>query len=447
MATIVLILSYLSLAIWVFLLTAWGQFWRCDQQLPQPSAVNPQIQDFHGQDSHGPDLQSQNSQAQHHQEKGTGGNFPAIAVVIPARNEADVIGTSIQSLLQQDYPGPLRLILVDDQSEDSTAAIAQQAAQELVAQELDQERDQGGIGSDRPLEVLSGQPLPQGWTGKLWALEQGTRHAQQTSPNPTYLLLTDADITHASHNLRQLVVKAEQEHLDLASLMVQLRCESVWERLLIPAFVFFFQKLYPFAWVNNPQRKIAAAAGGCILIRSIALTRIGGVASVRDALIDDCSLAAKVKGQRQEANGQETNGNSQFHPIWLGLSTTTRSLRPYTSLESIWTMVARTAYTQLNYSPLLLAGTVVGMTLVYLMAPLGLVYGVSMGVNSVAIVAGLTWLLMTFAYWPTVRLYGQSPGWALCLPLIAFLYNLMTLDSARRHWQGKGGAWKGRVYP
>lgn len=392
----------LSLVIWLFLLLAWGQFWRCDQKLPD-RLLQPL----------GP------AQA------------PPIAIVIPARNEAEGIGTCVTSLLSQDYPGSVRLIVVDDQSDDGTAEIARSAAETLNASHPS--------AADR-LTVLPGQPLAPGWTGKLWALEQGTRYAQALEPQPQYLLLTDADIAHDRQNLSQLVHKAETERLDLVSLMVQLRCESNWEKLLIPAFVYFFQQLYPFPWVNNPQRKMAAAAGGCVLLRSTALNRIGGIGVLRDALIDDCTLAAQVKGSLQPKN-------RNFFPIWLGLGPKTQSLRAYDTLDSIWTMVARTAYTQLQYSPLLLAGTIVGMVLVYLIAPIGLLTGLVAQNLTFILLGGGTWLLMALSYWPTVRLYQIAPFYAFTLPWIGLLYTLMTLDSARRHWQGKGGAWKGRVYP
>ncbi|WP_353260144.1 glycosyltransferase [Prochlorothrix hollandica] len=405
---------------WLLLLLGWGRFWWCDQQLPMPGAA--------------PNDRSTPA--------------PRVAVVIPARNEAEGIGACVRSLLTQDYPGSVQVILVDDQSDDGTAALARQAALDCGMGDCgrgdggrgDGGRGDGGEDSGDRLTILPGQPLAPGWTGKLWALEQGTRHAQALNPPPDYLLLTDADIAHAPFNLRQLVTKAETEALDLASLMVRLRCQSGWERLLIPAFVYFFQQLYPFPWVNNPRRTLAAAAGGCVLLRRSALERIGGIAVLRDALIDDCTLAAQVKGTLAPGSGP-------YHPIWLGLSTTTHSLRAYDSLHSIWTMVARTAYTQLHYSPLLLLGTLGGMTLVYLLAPLAL--GLGLGLGSVPLITGgaAIWALMTLSYWPTVRLYGLSPLWATLLPVIALLYTLMTLDSARRHWQGRGGAWKGRVYP
>jgi len=400
-----LFLTALSLTIWLFLIVFWGNFWRCDQRLNE--TAEPERLE----------------------------HYPTIGVVVPARDEADVIEQSLASLLGQRYPGPLEIVLVDDQSSDGTGEIAQR----LMAQRNQEAASQAG-GSNRPsrsLAVLPGQPLAEGWTGKLWALKQGIAQLQKpltdVEATPDYILLTDADIAHGPRSLERLVAKAETDKLDLTSLMVQLRCESDWEQRLIPAFIFFFQKLYPFPWVNQPRNPMAAAAGGCILIRSDRLTSIGGINCVRDALIDDCSLGAAVK----------RDGGR----LWLGLSQETFSLRPYPNLETIWTMVARTAYTQLYYSPLLLVGTILGMGLVYLMAPVALVTGLLLGNWLVVGLAGLTWLLMAIAYAPTLRLYGQPIWKGLGLPAIAALYSLMTLDSARRHWQGKGGQWKGRSYP
>lgn len=387
MTSLLFAIASLSLIIWLGLLVGWGQFWRADQRLPDGSP---------------PDLLP---------------HWPAVAAVIPARNEAALLPQTLPSLLTQTYPGRLSVVLIDDQSSDGTAAIAAQ-----IAQSLDQ--------AER-LTVLTGQALAAGWTGKLWAMEQGWRYLlQQTSP-PDYVLFTDADIQHDAANLQQLVHQAQASNLDLVSLMVRLRCQSFWETLLIPAFVFFFQMLYPFPWVNQPGKATAAAAGGCILIRRERLEQLGGLACIRQALIDDCSLAAQVK---------------RHGPIWLGLSTSTHSLRPYPSLHSIWEMVARTAYTQLHYSPLLLAGTVVGMALVYGVPPAAAIAGLLLHHWATALVGIVTWLLMALAYWPTLRLYDRSPGLGLLLPAIATLYTLMTLDSARRHWNGQGGAWKGRIY-
>jgi len=383
-------LMLLSLAIWIGLISWRGQFWRTDQQL---EVAETDLKDL-----------------------------PAVCAVIPARNEAELLPITLRSLLVQDYPGSFTVFLVDDHSTDGTAQVAKETAQALAL--------------DQQLQIIAAKPLPSGWTGKLWAMEQGiqaveTLHATSLH-TPEYVLLTDADIEHNVANIRQLVTKALLEDLDLVSVMVQLRCESKWEQLLIPAFVFFFQKLYPFRWVNDQSKATAAAAGGCILIRREALARIGGIRVVRQALIDDCALANAVK--------------SSGGRIWLGLSALTQSRRSYPTLATIWDMVARTAFTQLNYSPLLLLLTLVGMTLIYLVPPVGAILGGLTGNWLLAATGLLAWVLMTLAYLPIIRFYKCSPWLACCLPAIAFLYTLMTLDSALRHWQGRGGAWKGRVY-
>ncbi|KYC41415.1 glycosyl transferase family 2 [Scytonema hofmannii PCC 7110] len=421
-------LSVLSLTIWIVLVSFWGQFWRCNQQFTRQETDLPM--------------------------------FPSVCVVVPARNEADVLPISLRSLLTQDYPGSLSFVLVDDGSTDGTASVAFNIAQELNK-------------SDQ-LKVLSAEPLPSGWTGKLWALHQGIQYTQTLKEPPDYFLLSDADIEHDALNVRSLVVKAQQENLELVSLMVKLRCEHFWEKLLIPAFVFFFQKLYPFPWVNDPTKPTAAAAGGCILISREALNEIGGIESIRTALIDDCTLAQAVKKRRLGIGdkGEHSILSSPTHHsplttppqmsspthhsplttppkkgrIWLGLTHSTYSLRPYTSLETIWNMVARTAFTQLHYSLGMLIVTLFGMILVYMVPPLCAITGAIAGNWIVAIVGLFGWLLMSYAYFPTVKFYSCSPLFAFCLSAIAFLYTLMTLDSALRHWQKRGGAWKGRVY-
>lgn len=385
MAIVVWLSLAVSLGIWIALLCFRGQFWQADQHL---EVEVPGLEEW-----------------------------PSVCAVVPARNEASLLPATLRSLLLQDYPGPFKVILVDDQSTDGTAQVAQQIAQDL--------------NKDSQLGICFTTPLPPGWSGKLWAVEQGIQQARH--PQSEYLLLTDADIEHDPLNLRQLVAKAKQENLDLVSLMVLLRCQSFWEQVLIPAFVFFFQKLYPFRWVNDPNKSTAAAAGGCLLIREVALTEAGGIQVVRQALIDDCALAQAIKSSGQGR-------------IWLGLSASTRSLRPYPTLETIWEMVARTAFTQLNYSPLLLLGTILGMGLIYGVPPIMTILGGLTGTWPVAIAGLAGWLLMAGAYLPTLRLYKCSPLLAFGLPAIALLYTLMTLDSALRHWRGQGGAWKGRVY-
>jgi hopene-associated glycosyltransferase HpnB len=386
---IVLTISLISLGIWVYLLGFWGNFWRAKERL-ETQQVKLEF-------------------------------YPPITIIIPARNEAELLPKALGSLLLQDYPGDYSIVLIDDGSTDDTTQVAVVIAQKLSA--------------TNKLKIIESQVLPKGWTGKLWAIQQGINYAQQQTPTPKYFLLTDADIEHSKNNLQQLVIKAELEQKNLVSLMVLLRCQSFWEKLLIPAFVFFFQKLYPFAWVNDPSKQIAAAAGGCILINNQALDKIGGIEVIKQALIDDCSLAKVIK-----------QSNFQDKSIWLGLTNSTYSLRPYDCLETIWSMVARTAYTQLNYSPTLLIGTIIGMSLVYLIAPVSLIIGMVTTNWLLAMIGLLTWLLMLIAYLPTIRLYQISSWWASSLPAIALLYTLMTIDSAIQFWQGKGGNWKGRVY-
>lgn len=385
-----LILTILSLIIWLYLILARGKFWLCDQFLDDNLTIK------------------------------TRDNYPQITIVIPARNEADVLPVSLKSLLKQDYPSQYNIILVDDQSSDRTGEIAQEIAQ--------------NYSNFAQLTVIEGKPLPKGWSGKLWAINQGIEYANNNFDSD-YFLLTDADIKHDRNNINQLTAKAETDNLDLVSLMVRLRTENWWEKWLIPAFIFFFQKLYPFPAINNPQSKVSGAAGGCILIKKEALERIGGIASLKEALIDDCTLGKLVKDTLPANRG-----------IWLGLTTTTTSLREYPNLTPIWNMVARTAFTQLNYSPWLLIGTLFGMFLTYLVAPIGLIVGIVNQDLTIIIICVIIWGLMCLSYYPTVRLYKLSPLGTISLPLIAFLYSLMTIDSAVKHWQGKGGQWKGRVY-
>ncbi len=367
----------LALAIWIYLLAFRGGFWRARERDDRGEAPPPAL-------------------------------WPAVTAVVPARDEADVIARSIGSLLAQDYPGDFRVILVDDNSSDGTGD---------VARALD--------GAGR-LEVISGAPLPSGWTGKLWAQSQGVARATAAATPPPYLLLTDADIAHAPDTLRQLVARAEAGGLVLTSLMARLTVETWPERLLIPAFIFFFDMLYPFAWVNDPRRATAAAAGGVMLARREALEAAGGLAAIRGKIIDDCNLGALMKLQG---------------PIWLGLTERARSLRPYAGFDEIARMVSRSAYAQLNFSPWLLAGTVAGMAIVYLAAPVLTLLG-----HGVARWTGLAaWLAMAVAFQPMLRLYRRSPLWGLALPLIGALYTGFTLRSAVETWQGKGGQWKGRA--
>jgi hopene-associated glycosyltransferase HpnB len=257
--------------------------------------------------------------------------------------------------------------------------------------------------------------------------------AERANPAPEFLLLTDADIQHHPTSVRRLVARAEHRRLDLVSLMVLLRVATFWERLLVPAFVFFFQKLYPFPRVNDPKARTAAAAGGCMLVRADALRRAGGLPAIRGALIDDCALARLLK---------------ESHPagVWLGLTEDTVSLRPYESLGELWDMVARTAYTQLHHSPAWLALAVGGMTLTYVLPPVAALWGAIAGSGPLLVAGGAAWMLMTVCYQPTLALYRLAPAQGLLLPVAAVLYTAMTVSSAWRHVRGRGGAWKGRTY-
>ena len=346
-------------------------------------------------------------------------SWPDVVAVVPARDEAAHVGQALTSLLEQDYPGRLSVVLVDDHSADRTGAIAR----DLAAR------------APRPLQVVERPPLVPGWTGKLRALEAGLRCVAGFAPDAGYLLLTDADIAHDPSHLRRLVAHLQAGRLDLVSTMVRLRSDSRWERLLIPPFVFFFQMLYPFGAVNDPRSRAAAAAGGCILVRRSALDEAGGLYAIRDRLIDDVALAQRIK---HRPGGP--------HPIRLLLSRDNRSLRPYQDLRSIWLMVARTADEQLRHSLPLLGATVAGMGLLYL-APVCLILFLPLHGNLPAAVAGASAsLLMVAAYRPTARFHDLPPRWLLSLPVAAVLYLLMTLDSARRYRGGRGGAWKGRTF-
>ena len=375
----VTIAAAVSLLAWIWLLLAHGRFWRADQRLGDETPAEA----------------------------------PTIAVVIPARDEEATIADAVASHLDQDYAGEVRVVVVDDNSSDGTAAAVRALADDRVI-------------------VIDGQPLPAGWTGKLWAVSQGIDAAAEIAPEARYLLLTDADIEHDPDSLRPLVAKAEANSLHLVSLMAKLRCKSRWEQLLIPAFVFFFQKLYPFPRVNNPRSGMAAAAGGCMLLRRDTLAAAGGIAAIRDRVIDDCALAALIK---------------PLGPIWLGLTDRVHSLRAYPRLDDVWNMVARTAFVQLRHSALLLLGTVVGMALLYLVPPLAGIGGLLAGERLIGNLGLAAWLLMTVAFGPTLKLYRLSMMEGFTLPYAALLYTLMTIDSARRHWRGEGGGWKGRTYP
>jgi hopene-associated glycosyltransferase HpnB len=347
--------------------------------------------------------------------------WPRVAAVIPARNEADTLPVTLPTVLGQDYPGELSVIVVDDGSSDGTGEVA--AALAALA-----------AGAPRVLRVLPGaEPAPgERWAGKVWAMAQGLAVA-----DADYILFTDADIAWDPGLLRRLVAVAEADDRDLVSQMALLRTSSGWERVVVPAFVYFFAQLYPFRRVNVPGSRTAAAAGGCMLVRRSALDRgpgSGGLAPIRGALIDDVALGTLIKRQRGRT--------------WLGLSRQAVSVRPYPDLASLWQMVARSAYTQLNYSPALLAGTVLGLLFLYILPPAGAIIALTAGPAPVALGAALLgWALMTLSYLPMLRVYRLSPLRAPTLPLIALLYAAMTIDSARRHHTGRGPQWRGRTTP
>jgi hopene-associated glycosyltransferase HpnB len=338
------------------------------------------------------------------------GPWPRIAAIMPARDEAEVIGQSIASLMRQDYPGRFAVMVVDDQSSDGTASAARRAA-----------------GAEGPLTVIEGQSPPPGWAGKVWAMRQGVAAADAgPEPPPDYLMFIDADIVLEEGVLRRLVAFAEANRAVLASLMVKLRCESLAERWLVPAFIFFFQMLYPFSWVDDPRRRTAAAAGGCMLVHGQSLAEAGGLEALRGALIDDCALAALMKRRS---------------PIRLSLTRHAFSLRSYPTFADFGRMVSRSAFAELRFSALRLMIVVAGMGLVFVAPPL--LAGFSRGAPQAF--GAAAWAIMAFVYAPTLRLYGRPVLAGLALPALAAAYMLFTIQSAVQYWTGRGGLWKGRV--
>jgi len=376
----------IPLGIWLYLLLLRGRFWRISRVLqPRPALAVADV------------VASRRARC--------------VIAVVPARNEIEGIGKTVRSLLAQILEVPIHIIIVDDASTDGTAEEARKAA------------DAAGAGAR--LTVLRGTAPAPGWTGKLWAMSQGV--ADAVARNPDFLLLTDADIEYAPGDVAALADKAEAEDLDLASLMVRLSTVTFAERCLIPAFVFFFLKLYPPAWIASPRSVTAGAAGGCMLIRPAALARAGGLAAIRGCIIDDCALARAIK-----ASGGR---------IWLGLARQTRSLRVYGTFREIGAMISRTAFNQLRHSYLALAATLLGLAVTYLAPPLLLLARepVMMGLGAAA------WLVMTACYLPMIRLYQVSSAYALILPAVALFYGAATVHSAIQYAAGRGGKWKGRV--
>jgi hopene-associated glycosyltransferase HpnB len=372
------VLAVICVVVWLYLLAGRGSFWLCA------------VRDT----SRMPDLQQ----------------WPSVVAIVPARNESDYIAASVGSLLRQEYRGAFSIIVVDDDSSDATAERALQAAASVPG---------------RGVTIVNSKGLPAGWTGKLWAVKQGIAAAEKWRPD--YILLTDADIEHAPDTLAWLVKQASAGQLVLTSLMAKLRCQSFAERTHVPAFIYFFQMLFPFSWVCRPGSSTAAAAGGCMLVRGDALASIGGIESIRNALIDDCSLAERLK---------------KVGPIWLGLTDRAHSIRPYDTLTDVKRMISRSAYAQLRYSPLLLTTTIASMTLTFIIPPLLAIFA-----NGMPRLLGLiVWLAMGLSFMPTLRFYRLSRLWSFALPAIALLYLYYTLGSAYLFVRGRGGQWKGRVH-
>jgi len=370
--------AFIPLPIWIYMLLARGGFWRVRKQLAPLSFSAPDRK---------------------------------IVAVIPARDEVEVIGETVGTLLRQDLPSPLRIVVVDDNSSDGTSDAAKTAAEKAGASHL--------------LTVIQGQPLVPGWTGKLWAVSQGVAFAETFQPD--YLLLTDADIQHAPNSIRNLLAVAEERSCDLASYMVKLATDTTAEKMLIPSFVYFFLQLYPPSWIASKRMQTAGAAGGCMLIRRMALAKIGEIAAVRDQIIDDCALAKAVK----QSGGK----------LWLGLTDTAESSRSYGGFGGIGRMISRSAFSQLRHSTLLLVLTIVGLFVTYLLGPILLLTGRT----TLMLLGGMAWLLMSLSYFPMVRFYRQSVLWCVCLPAIAVFYAGATIHSAWQYWRGVGGSWKGRV--
>jgi len=381
MMTALYLAAGLALVIWFFLIVGRSGFWRAQ---PRLSSAQSPLEDA-----------------------------PSILAIIPARNEVETIAATVKSICAQDYPGDLKILLVDDQSTDGTAAAAKGA----------------GLFD---LRVIQTPPLPVGWSGKTWALEAAWQDLLQRDDQPDYVWLNDADIVHAPHVLNALVAQARASQSALTSLMVRLEIRGLFSKFLIPAFIYFFQLLYPFPAINRAQSRTAGAAGGCILLERQALARIGGFRSLKDALIDDCTLALRV----QEAGGG----------LWLGHGLDSTSLRSNMHLSTIWTMVKRTAYAQLFYNPFLLVGCLLGLVLVFIVPPVALAVGLYLKDVILMACGSLAWLCMALSYVPTLKLYDRWALEALALPLVTLLYGFMTIDSAVSQIFGRGNAWKGRTY-
>lgn len=372
------LLALLVLVIWLNLTFLRGNFWRLEEDNTEPKPLD---------------------------------KWPRVVAIVPARNEAATIARAVTSLLSQDYPGEFKIIVVDDHSEDGTAELTGKAAEKADA--------------EARITVHSASELPPGWTGKLWALNEGVQTSEKNAPS--FFWFTDADIVHGPDTLRRLVCRAEMDSLDLASLMVLLQAKTFPEKLLIPPFLYFFLMLYPPRWIADPQKRTAGAAGGCILLRCTAFERIGGLAAIRDEIIDDCALARVVK---------KTGGR-----IWMGVTRASVSLREYKSFAEIRDLIARTAFTQLRYFSLLLVATLLGLFVTYWL-PWILFFA---GEEPAWLLGSTAASLMTVTFLFTVKFYNRSAIWALTLPFAAAFYSYATFLSAVRYWLGRGAQWKGRA--
>jgi len=390
----------LALAAWVYLLFLHHRFWFAAPRLPREI----------------PDLNS----------------WPSVIAIVPARNEVATIAEVVDALMKQNYPGDFSVLVVDDASTDGTSEAVKTLCAQNAAKTVTKDVQNRAENALHRADVIGAPALKDGWTGKLSALNAGIERANSTANPPDFVWFTDADVVHPPGTLAKLAAKAVQDRRDLVSLMVRLRCESFWEKRLIPAFIYFFQMLYPFPAANDPRAKVAAAAGGCVLLRRDSLQNAGGLRSISGELIDDCALAKLIKG----------NGGR----IWLGLAGESRSLRAAETLVPLWAMVRRTAYTQLRHSPIMVAGTVAALALIFLTPPiLTLTYALHQSTFA-ATAGGAAWAAMACSYIPTLQDYGRSRWESLLLPISAALYAGMTVDSAVAHGRHRGGQWKGRHY-
>ncbi|MEM9898978.1 MAG: glycosyltransferase [Pseudomonadota bacterium] len=405
-APVLTVISFVSLIVWLYLLLFRHGFWRADIELPRLGAADGPLRP----DSTAP--------------------WPALSVVIPARDEAETIKWTVLSHLNSSYPGHLSVFVVDDHSTDGTATLAAEARRLIKP----------GVSSRRQLEILEAPPLPDGWTGKVNAMAAGVSAASCSDTDTDYFLFCDADILFEPSAHQRLVEHARLNALSLTSVMAKLDARGPWASYLVPAFIYFFQKLYPFRAVNDPTSQTEAAAGGCMLVKRTDLELTGGLSMIKDRLIDDCALASQIK----KKGAPSDQGSRQ---IWLGHAGNAMiSFRDNRAFSSIWSMVSRTAFVQLNKSWIALVGCVIGMAVLYAVPPVGFFYGLLFGHPVVAVICLTAWLAMATSFVPTLQQYSQHRALAALLPLAGVLYTAMTIDSALATLKGEGGRWKGRTY-